>query len=119
MAESAQKQSCFDENNIEYSVYIHHGNDNIEKSGRWERASKTLDRVLALEQAQMLHDSNKYHKIEVKKTFFCKNRKKRIGQTCKIYDKTSDIKEKKAPIWLALTMILGMCFSVAFFIGNE
>lgn len=107
------------ENQIEYSVYIHHGNDNIEKPRRWERASKTKDKDLALEQAQMLHLSDRYEKVEVKKIFFCHNKKKRIGETLKTYDKQNSKNKNITLQGLALAGMLSLFFGIAFLLGNE
>lgn len=106
------------EDHIEYSVYIHHGNDNIEKPRKWERASKTKDKDLALEQAQMLHLSDRYAKVEVKKIFFCHTKKKRVGETFKTYDK-SDVPEQNITLQgLALAAMLGLFFGFALLFGE-
>lgn len=72
---------------VEYQVYIHHPKRIGKRPGRWERASRTHDMALALEQAQMLYDSERYEKVEVKKKYFCAMRNKKIGQTCKTFQK--------------------------------
>jgi hypothetical protein len=78
---------------IEYSVYIHlPANQN---NHFWERTSITNDAQLALEQAQMLYFSEKYPRVEVKRTFFCARRKKVIGETLRIFDR-----EREYPAFL-------------------
>lgn len=121
MKNSAQSAMNYhDEDLIEYSVYIHHGNDNVEKPRKWERASKTADQNLALEQAQMLHSSNKYEKVEIKKTFFCKTKKKLIGQTFKIYKKEETAKNTNLTLpGLILAATLGAFFTVATLLGSD
>ena len=71
----------------EYSIYIHHANENDRSACKWEKASTTKDRSLAMEQAHMLFYSDRYEKVEVKKKFFCQSRKKNIGETLKVYCK--------------------------------
>lgn len=87
----------------EYCVYIHHGKNPAFK--KWERASKTNDQSLALEQAQMLYLSNKYEKIEIKKVFFCKNKKKKIDQTYKIFTKNKSDYTRSTNILITSTCI--------------
>lgn len=91
----------------EYCVYIHHGkNQALQK---WERASKTNDYTLALEQAQMLYSSNKYEKIEIQKVFFCKNKKKKVGETYKIFSKNkSDVSRTTNIIIASVSVCIGM-----------
>lgn len=91
----------------EYCVYIHHGKNHAFK--KWERASKTNDYNLALEQAEMLFHSNKYEKIEIQKVFFCKNKKKKIGQTYKIFDLNNRKKYNKTNYILTLITLTSLC----------
>lgn len=93
--------------NTEYCVYIHHGKNHALQ--KWERASKTSDYTLALEQAQMLYHSDKYEKIEIQKVFFCKNKKKKVGETYKIFSKNkSDISGTTNIIITSVTICVGI-----------
>jgi hypothetical protein len=76
-------------NAVEYSVYIHlPANQN---SRYWEKTSTTHDMQLALEQAEMLHYSQKYPRVEVMRKFFCARRKKLVSETLRIFDATSNV----------------------------
>lgn len=69
MAQSALTSLSVPE--AEYSVYVYRYADDIEE-GRtdWEMKVMTQDLSHAMEQAQVMHDSRDYKKIEVKKRYF-------------------------------------------------
>ena len=95
----------FQENPVEYSVYIHHpANEN--RKTKWERTTRTNDRHTALSVAQNLHKSRKYARVEVKRKYYDPVNRKRIGQTYEVFDhlkKRSGILLSRNTRLLALT----------------
>lgn len=85
---------------VEYAVYIHYPDKKRSRLTKWERASTTRNANLAFEQAKMLQFSEKYEKIEVKKTFFCKNSRKKVEKTLKIYNGKTENHKIPAANWL-------------------
>ena len=78
------------ENATKYAVYVHYpSNENNKKAG-WERASHTMDADLAMEQAQMLFESGRFEKVEVKKFSDEGKTQKRKSTTYKIFSQAKD-----------------------------
>lgn len=92
-------QALKNNNAIEYSVYIHHANSN-KKRPSWEKASTTSDMILALEQAKMLFDSERFEKVEIKSKIFCKNSKMNIAKTLKVFSKHGPDNDKSKRLML-------------------
>lgn len=69
----------------QYSVYIYHDNQYGKCLPKWQRVSATHNIKRAIKHAKLLHRTNQYKKIEIKKRFFCKHENKFIGKTMRIY----------------------------------
>ncbi len=73
---------------MEYAVYIYHRPTNENnKDNYWERKSITSDLRRAKRKAKILHQSQKYEKVELQRTSF--NRKEHCKQNTvlKVYDR--------------------------------
>jgi hypothetical protein len=53
---------------------------------RWHRYAALADEELALAQAQILSDTNKYRRVEVKKKYFDSRRGRAIDLTLRVYE---------------------------------
>ena len=95
----------------QYMVYIHHENDNAPENRSWERASKTSDGKLALEQAQLLHDSQRYAKVEIQKTYFCKIRRRLIGETIKVFETNRNTRTNTTLLGTLAAYLIGMAYA--------
>lgn len=77
------------ENHTEYSVYIFPKDEKCLSMPKWKKAGATRNVRRALKHARLLKYKKKYHRIEVKKCFFCESEKRRVGKTIKIFDSES------------------------------
>ena len=68
----------------EYSVYIHH-HDEHGAPQQWERKHNTLFVDQAIKRAKVLHRSDKYAKVEVKKVEMHARKKQPVERCCKVY----------------------------------
>lgn len=69
------------------------------KRGRspWHRYAALADEELALAQAQILSDTHKYRRVEVKKKYFDPKRGRAVDATLRVYD--SRVKDRRAGFW--------------------
>ncbi len=57
------------------------------QNSRWHRYAALADEELALAQAQILSDTNKYRRVEVKKKYFDERRGRAIDTTLCVYER--------------------------------
>lgn len=80
------KTSKKQENQAEYSVYIFPKDEKSLSMPKWKKASVTRNARRAMKHAKLLKYKKKYHRIEVKKCFYCESENRRVGKTIKIFD---------------------------------
>lgn len=76
----------------------------------WSRYAALADEDLALAQAQILSDTQKYRRIEVKKKYFDPGKGRSIDTTLCVYESG---KRARRTAWLALLFIAGFAALVA------
>lgn len=73
---------------VEYTIYtFDFPQEGQRRQSRWQRYAALADEDLALAQAQILSDTKKYHRIEVKKKYFDSRSGQAIDMTLKIYER--------------------------------
>jgi len=69
----------------EYSVYIHHHNEDGAPQ-QWERKHSTHVVDQAIKRAKILYKSDKYAKVEVKKVELDSRKDQTVERSCKVYE---------------------------------
>lgn len=71
----------------QYLIYtFEFPSDGQRTQSAWHRYASLADEELALAQAQILSDTNKYRRIEVKKKYFDSRRGRAIDTTLRVYE---------------------------------
>lgn len=80
---------------VEYMIYTFDlPSDGQRGQNRWHRYAALADEDLALAQAQILSDTKKYHRVEVKKKYFDTKKGRAMDATLCIYQ--SGVERRKA-----------------------
>lgn len=107
MSQSAQQAAA--EQSIEYSVYIHH-HPAAKKNPDWEMVGATTNMKDAVKQAEELHASGEYRKVEVKQKYFDPKNNRQIDMVLKVLEH----RPKKPLSLLAIIVFTIMCGAAAF-----
>lgn len=101
---------------IEYSIYTYDMPSPGQKGqGKWQKHTTLDDMIKAMVQAQTLHDSEKYQKIEVKKKFFDQKKNRVVDMTLKVFER--DVKKDYSTmIAIVFALVCGAgAFAASFF----
>jgi chromatin segregation and condensation protein Rec8/ScpA/Scc1 (kleisin family) len=82
----------------------------------WKKHSSLDDMTKAMHEAENLHHTRKYQKIEVKKKFFDQKKNRTVDMTLKIFESTP--KKDFTTLFLILLAVLGTggAFALSFFL---
>lgn len=112
----AQAQSA----GIEYTIYTFDMPVPKQKGeNSWKKHSTSEDMMKAMTEAESLHGTQKFQKIEVKKKFFDKKKNRVVDMTLKTYESKP---KKDFTILIAVTLALigGIgAFAASFFLTNS
>ncbi len=97
---------------IEYTVYTFDLPSSPQQKGdtSWKRHFCSLDRELAISEAQSLLETRKFHKIEIKKKFFDQKQNRTIDMTMKVFKQ----KSSKNPQIIAAGGVIMLCAAILF-----
>ena len=111
MAKAEEKKEDESSLSIEYTIYVfRHPADQDEGEVDWELIKTSDDMDATIKEAEDLHKSNKYQKVEVKKKFVDPKKGRTIDMTLKAFDN-----KPKKPIPLALIIVFAVvCGAAAF-----
>ncbi len=99
---------------IEYTIYTFDMPSPKQKGDNsWKKHSTLEDMMKAMVEAQSLHETQKYQKIEVKKKFFDQKKNRTVDMTLKIFESTP-----KKDYTIIFLVIFGIMASVAAFAGS-
>lgn len=83
---------------VEYLIYtFDHPSGEKNRQSPWHRYAALADEELALAQAQILNDTNKYRRIEVKKKYYDARQGRPVDLTLRVYE--SGVERRRAMIW--------------------
>jgi len=102
---------------IEYTIYTFDmANAKQKGDNSWKKHSSLDDMTKAMSEAENLHQSRKYQKIEVKKKFFDQKKNRTVDMTLKIFESTP--KKDYTTLFLILLAVLGTggAFALSFFL---
>ena len=102
---------------IEYTIYTFDMPTPKQKGDNsWKKHSSLDDMTKAMSEAENLHQSRKYQKIEVKKKFFDQKKNRTVDMTLKIFESTP--KKDYTTLFLILLAVLGTggAFALSFFL---
>ncbi len=104
---------------IEYSIYTFDMPNGSQKgANKWQRAAVMSDMVEAMKQAESLHGTGKYQKIEVKKKFFDMKKNRSVDMTLKVWESKIK-KDHTLAILLVLAVLGGVgAFFASFLLGK-
>lgn len=102
---------------IEYTIYTFDMPVPKQKGeNSWKKHSSLDDMSKAISEAESLHQTRKYQKIEVKKKFFDQKKNRTVDMTLKTFE--SKPKKDYTTVFLVLLAILGTggAFALSFFL---
>lgn len=89
----------------EYKVYVYHPDRKTAGRHHWERRRTTVNRLRAIAEAQKLHDTQQYSKIEIKKTCYDERRQCDVDTTIKIFEQNPGTGKMKRAIAATLLFV--------------
>lgn len=103
---------------IEYTIYTFDMPKTKKADSSWKKHSTLDDMGRAINEAESLHQSQKYQKIEVKKKFFDQKKNRVVDMTLKIYE--SKPRKDNTVLFAALVAIVGSAaaFAASFFLTH-
>lgn len=105
---------------IEYTIYTFDMPQPKQKGeNSWKKHSSVDDMVRAISEAESLHETRKFQKIEVKKKFFDQKKNRVVDMTLKVYE--SAPKKDYTTIFLIFLAVLGTvgAFAASFFLTRS
>lgn len=102
---------------IEYTIYTFDMPQPKQKGeNSWKKHSSLDDMTRAISEAESLHETRKYQKIEVKKKFFDQKKNRTVDMTLKVYE--SRPKKDYTTVFLILLAVFGTvgAFAASFFL---
>jgi hypothetical protein len=105
---------------IEYTIYTFDMPMAKQKGDNsWKKHATLDDMGKAMNEAESLHQSQKYQKIEVKKKFFDQKKNRVVDMTLKIYESTP--KKDYTTVLLVLLAVAGSvgAFALSFFLTKS
>lgn len=102
---------------IEYTIYTFDMPKTRQKGDNsWKKHASLDDMTKAISEAETLHNSQKFQKIEVKKKFFDQKKNRTVDMTLKVYE--SRPKKNYTVLFLILLAVLGTggAFAASFFL---
>lgn len=105
---------------IEYTIYTFDMPQPKQKGDNsWKKHSSLVDMGRAMSEAENLHQSRKYQKIEVKKKFFDQKKNRTVDMTLKTFESTP--RRNYKTLLLFLFAILGAigAFAASFFMTKD
>ncbi len=102
---------------IEYTIYTFEMPASKQKGeNSWKKHSTMEDMSKAMQQAEALHISRKFQKIEVKKKFFDQKKNRTVDMTLKIFE-SAPKKDRTIIIAVAMAILAGLgAFAASFFL---
>lgn len=102
---------------IEYTIYTFDMPSPKQKGqNSWKKHSSGDDMTKAMSEAETLHQTRKFQKIEVKKKFFDQKKNRTVDMTLKTFE--SAPKKNYTTVFLILLAVLGTggAFALSFFL---
>ncbi|PZO87319.1 MAG: hypothetical protein DI626_04280 [Micavibrio aeruginosavorus] len=102
---------------IEYTIYTFDMPSPKQKGeNSWQKHSTLDDMAKAMSEAETLHQSQKFHKIEVKKKFFDQKKNRTVDMTLKVFE--NKVKKDYTILIVVIAAILcgGGAFAASFFL---
>jgi len=102
---------------IEYTIYTFDMPSPKQKGDNsWKKHATLEDMSKAMQEAENLHQTQKFQKIEVKKKFFDQKKNRIVDMTLKVFE-SQPKKDYTIAIALVLALILGVgAFAASFFL---
>lgn len=105
---------------IEYTIYTFDmPQPNQKGDNSWKKHSTLDDMTKAMSEAEGLHESGKFHKIEVKKKFFDQKKNRAVDMTLKTFENQP---KKDLTILIAVILAIlggGGAFAACFFLTHS
>lgn len=105
---------------IEYTIYTFDMPAPKQKGeNSWKKHATLEDMTKAMDEAESLHQTQKFQKIEVKKKFFDQKKNRTVDMTLKVYE--SSPKKDYTILIVAVLAILGAlgAFAASFFLTQD
>lgn len=102
---------------IEYTIYTFDMPvPNQKGDNSWKKHATLDDMVKAINEAENLHQTHKFQKVEVKKKFFDQKKNRSVDMTLKVFESTP--KKDNTVLMAVLACIMGgaIAFAACFFL---
>ena len=102
---------------IEYTIYTFDmPSPNQKGDNSWKKHSTLEDMMKAMNEAQSLHETQKFQKIEVKKKFFDQKKNRVVDMTLKVFETTPKKDYTLIIAAIAAVLLGGAAFAASFFL---
>ncbi len=102
---------------IEYTIYTFDMPSPKQKGDNsWKKHSTLEDMMKAMAEAQSLHETQKFQKIEVKKKFFDQKKNRTVDMTLKVFETTPKKDYTIAVVAVLAVLLGGGAFAASFFL---
>jgi tRNA U38,U39,U40 pseudouridine synthase TruA len=101
---------------IEYTIYTFDMPVSGKGENAWKKHASLEDMDKAIKEAEGLHQTKKYQKIEVKKKFFDQKKNRTVDMTLKVFE--SKPKKDRTIVIAILVAVIGgaLAFATSFFL---